>query len=132
MSYRPPLRIEVDALGARWVFSAADKAMGDILRVEQEYGDITIEIGGDTQIRPEVVEPLCRVFVEGCRAWEGVEDEDGKPIPCTDETRNAIPTADKLVIMAAYLNKLQELAEKRGPGREQHTAPSPSHEEAEA
>jgi hypothetical protein len=126
MAYRPILLVDVEALGATFRFGSADKAMSKVAAIIHRDG-----LNADDS--PETFEALCELFVEGVKAWEGVEEEDGKPKPCTFEKREAIPTEDKFVISSAYMQKRNELeAGKLEPEAEPTASTAEGTPEAEA
>lgn len=54
---------------------------------------------------------LADMFVEGVVSWEGVEDDEGRPISCTGGTKRAIPYSVKVTVAERYLSKLDEVEE---------------------
>jgi len=113
MPYQPHLLLKVPALDAVFLWGSADKAasrLADAARKAQRDVDTDTLTEGQTEL-------LCGLFVEGVRAWEGVVDEKGAPLPCTEANRKAIPSGDKVTAAVAYLGAFAELeARKAGSG----------------
>lgn len=107
MAYRPKLlTLDVEALGATWHWRTPDRTMVLMQQHVRRAGLTTI----DTENVPdEIATLLPEMFVEGVVGWERVEDDEGRPLPCTEENRRAIPTGDKLAVAGAYLLALGEL-----------------------
>lgn len=119
MAYRPALTVKVEALGGVFYFGAADQAMARIAEIVMDIGSF------DTgNVPAEMIEPLCALAVQGIKDWEGVEDERGRQVSCTEATKAAIPTMDKVQIATAYLLAMQTLEEKKGSADEQPTSSS--------
>jgi len=111
----------VEALGAKFLWGSADKAasrLADSARKAQKHADTDALTEGQTEL-------LCALFVEGVRMWEGVVDEKGAPLPCTEENRKAIPSGDKVTAAVAYLGAFAELEQRKALSGEQPTASTP-------
>ena len=118
MAYRPALEVDVQWEGATFRFGAADDAWSKLAAAGARR---TVSEACDADAPPELIEPLCDLFVEGVVDWEGVEGADGNALACTRDSRRRIPSPDKIQIASVYLAKMQELEEKKGASGEQRT-----------
>lgn len=118
--YTPSLLVEVEWEGATFKFKAADHAWSRV--VEAAGGRDKFDTSA---VPPGLIEPLCELFVDGVEAWDGVLKADGNPLPCTREKRQDIPSSDKVQIAGAYLTRMSELEEKKGPSGEPPTSSLP-------
>lgn len=117
MPYTPAyLIIRVEALGATWLFQAVDKAL---LRLVPGLvaGDVNTE-----GLTTEQLSALIDIWTEGLVGWEGVLDPTperaGAPLIFSARNAALIPTEDKLAVVAAYLEKTQELQQKKAGSAE--------------
>ena len=103
MRVRLETRVEVD--GATFWFGAADQTLGPLVGLFKarlaETGEETLD---ETQLPPDMIAPLCALFMEGVRRWEGVIGEEGLELFCTPLAMRDFPTMQKLQVAAAYLN----------------------------
>ncbi len=110
MPYTPAyLILEVEALGAKWWFQSPDKALARLMgtvRVNQEEGALDTD-----RLDPEQAGALLDAYHDGLTAWEGVMDPANPTAPLPFNRRNVelIPTTDKLLVAAAFLNAALEL-----------------------
>lgn len=126
MPYIVEPRIEIEALGAVWKWAHPDNAMAELASIVEQNAGLELQIDDELDVeemwekmpgeaKQSLYPVLPRMFLEGVVAWEGVEDADGEPLPCTAENRRAIPTQDKIQVAALYLAEVQDLQQKKGP-----------------
>jgi len=104
MQVRLETRVEVE--GATFWFGATDRTLGPLiawlrLRVART-GEETLD---EKDLPPEIITHMAELFTEGVKRWEGVTDEDGKPLDCNPLTILGFPTLQKITVAAAYLNE---------------------------
>ncbi len=112
MAYKPQLRVQVEWEGATFEFISPDRAMGEVVRAMTVSGMVDLVPGA---IPSDIIPLLPDVFEEGCVAWSGVEDADGKALRCDRETKRAIPFIDKVQIASKYMEALEELQAGKEP-----------------
>jgi len=113
MPFQPVLAVRVEYQGATFIFSAADEAASNCITTGRSGG------AGDIALA------LARLFVEGCKQWEGVIGADGEALACTPDNRAAFLLSDKTEIADAYLSELMVLAEGKAPRPKLPTASLP-------
>lgn len=116
MPYILTPRPRVEALGAVWIFGDVDEPMRGLVREAARLQAAGFDLSDLSASAPpaELLDPLVDLFREGVVAWEGVLDEEGNVIECTPEARAAVPLQDKLIVALAYLQRDNELQEKKG------------------
>lgn len=97
---------------------------------QAENGEVTYDLEADT-VPPEIAALFEKLFVQACRRWIGVEDEDGKPLECTTATREAAPTEVKLRAVLTYFAKLTEAGVTEAKGTSGDAPPTPPSGEGE-
>lgn len=107
--YKLRLKIEVEALDAKFYFGAADKAVCKIIQLVQGKSGM-LETGN---VPDDLSEALCELFIEGVVEWNGVVGEDGVELECTKENKKSFPPEDKLVVASQYWEAKQKLEEKK-------------------
>ena len=120
MAYRAShLTIRVEILGAEWVMGQADKALAKVAGL---VASLRLRPGDSMPAEAYALFP--EVFIEGLRAWTGVEGPDGTPLPFTSANVREIPTEDKIAVVGAYLQRRDELEEKKGSPAAPPTEPT--------
>jgi hypothetical protein len=139
VAWKPTLTVTVEYEGAEFDFESPDNALARYSAIisrrmmaaargrdlsamnEEERREFAkaVEQSLQAAMPDELGEVYADLFCEGVRAWRGVEDADGKPIPCDAVNRRRIPYADKVAIGDLYLRRINEIDEGKGP------APSP-------
>jgi len=66
------------------------------------------------EIPPDIVAIGASFFCEAVKAWEGVEDEMGRPLPCTYQTREEFPTELKMRVVQEYITTRAGIVSDRG------------------
>lgn len=142
MQIRLKTRVEVD--GATFWFGAADaellrasealqvatpiilaEALGDDWEKigempEEEIAKKAAEIDiGERHLTSEVKQAFCALFVAAVVAWEGVTDDDGKPLPHSDAANRDFPTDQKVKVVCEFFNERRRLlGEESAPGKQ--------------
>ena len=130
------LFVVVEMDGATFRFGSADKAMLALaawtkerqdaarakLRDAGPLDDVAFEDAMALALVAETTDPeaaglLAGYFTEAVRGWDGVEDEDGKPIKFSTEAAREFPFEIKAELAAEALNKRSAAMQKKGrPG----------------
>jgi len=97
-----------DTVFADCEFSIKARSLSSVEQARLESEIVKISKRGKINFDPSVV--TTEKFVRCVEDWSGIEDENGNPVPCTEETKRAVATHDR-DFARLVLQALQDEAE---------------------
>ena len=62
---------------------------GELMRIQRKYTKRKL-IGGELHEETDAVKLTQELFTRCVVDWKGLEDEEGKPLPCNEETKKVV------------------------------------------
>jgi len=131
MAVKVRMNLQVEALGATFHMRPHDGSWARFTKSIAEFAgaagaaglefeglEFDERLGGEqwaliAAMPAELLEAACDLFVQGCIAWAGVEDEAGNVLLCNFEAKSAMDFEDKLTVAFAYIATMQDIEAKK-------------------